>query len=243
MPATLGILMLDNAFDRFPGDLGNTASFDFPVLYEKTAGATTEAMTTISDDAFLDPFTAAAERLIARGADGIVTSCGFLAIYQRELARRLSAPVATSALLQVAWVERLLPAGKRVGVLTFNGQSLGQPHFDGVGASLDTPVVGLPEHGRFRSALLGDASVDSFEAREADALIATQKLMRDHPNTGAIVLECTNLVPHAVAIHAAAGIPVYDVMTLVRWFHAGLQPQRFSRTPVTTAAIQRAGSV
>lgn len=230
---TLGVLMLDNAFDRFPGDLGNPSTFGFPVLYARTPGATTEAITTISDDRFLEPFTAAAERLISDGADGIITSCGFLAIYQRELARRLNVPVATSALLQVPWLERLLPAGQRVGVITFNGASLGRPHFDGVGAALDTPVVGLRDDGPFRRALLGDASVDSFEAREADTIEAAQRLMREYPNTGAIVLECTNLVPHAAAIHAATRRPVYHVMTLVRWFHAGLQPARWARTPVT----------
>ena len=230
---TLGVLMLDNAFDRFPGDLGNPSTFDFPVLYARTPGATTEAITTITDDRFLGPFTAAAEQLIADGVDGIITSCGFLAIYQRELARRLSVPVATSALLQVPWVERLLPAGQRVGVITFNGAGLGPPHFDGVGAAHDTPFIGLADDGAFRRALLGDAAVDSFEAREADALEAGQRLLRLYPNTGAIVLECTNLVPHAAAISAATRRPVYDVMTLVRWFHAGLQPARWARTPIT----------
>jgi hypothetical protein len=39
------------------------------------------------------------------------------------------------------------------------------------------------------------------------------------------VLECTNLVPHARAIGAATRLPVYDIWTLVSWFHAGLQPK------------------
>jgi Asp/Glu/hydantoin racemase len=226
---TLGILMLDNAFERWPGDLGNPATFDFPVLYAKTPGATTEAITTIDDDTFLEPFLAAANLLARRGADGIVTSCGFLAIYQKEFARRLSVPVAASALLQVPWVERLLPAGRRVGVLTFNAESLGDKHFDGVGAARDTPVVGLKRDGRFRRALLGDPAVDSYGAREEEAVQAARNLVLTYPNTGAIVLECTNLVPHAPAIHAATGLPVYDVMTLVTWFHAGLQPRTWPK--------------
>lgn len=229
----LGILMLDNAFDRFPGDLGNPHTFEFPVLYARTPGATTEAITTIADDAFLAPFTAGALRLVEQGAAGIVTSCGFLAIYQRQLAARLPVPVATSALLQVPWVERLLPHGRRVGVLTFNGRSLGRPHLEGVGAALDTPIVGLEDDGAFRRALLGDRTVDSFDAREADAIAAARRLMAEHSHVGAIVLECTNMVPHAAAIRAAAGVPVYDVMTLVRWFHACLQPDVFPRAPVT----------
>ena len=224
---TLGILMLDNQFERYPGDLGTPSTFDFPVLYARTAGATTEAITTISDDRFLEPFVMAAHELVQRGADGIITSCGFLAIYQKKFAQHLSVPVASSALLQVPLVERLLPAGQRVGVITFNGASLGAAHFDGVGAAQDTPVVGLAEAGRFRQALLGHPSGDSYDIREAEAVEAAERLVRVHANIGAIVLECTNLVPHAAAIHRAAGRPVYDVMTLVTWFYAGLKPRRW----------------
>jgi Asp/Glu/hydantoin racemase len=228
-PATLGILMLDNAFERHAGDMGNPKTWDIPVLYRKTPGATTHAITTLQDDAFLAPFLASANALIADGADGIVTSCGFLALYQKSLAEKLSVPVATSALLQIALVERLLPAGQRVGVLTFDGTSLKRPHLEAVGAPLDVPIVGLETGGRFRRALLGDASVDSYEVRETEAIHAAHRLISEHAGIGAIVLECTNLVPHAAAIHAAVQRPVYDVMTLCRWFHSGLTPRVWAR--------------
>jgi Asp/Glu/hydantoin racemase len=224
-PATLGILMLDNAFERYVGDMGNPKTWDIPVLYRKTPGATTYAITTLQDDAFLAPFLASAEALIADGADGIVTSCGFLAIYQKAMAAKLSVPIATSALLQITLVERLLPQGKRVGVLTFDGASLKRPHLEAVGAPLDVPIIGLESDGSFRRALLGDASVDSYEVREAEAVHAARRLISGHTGIGAIVLECTNLVPHAAAIHAAVQLPVYDVMTLCRWFHSGLTPR------------------
>jgi hypothetical protein len=114
---------------------------------------------------------------------------------------------------------------KRAGVTTFNARTLGAPHLRGVGAPLDVPIVGLPDGGRFQRALYGDASVDSYEAREAEAVKAAQELARRHPDVGAIVLECTNLVPHARAIGAATRLPVYDIWTLVSWFHAGLRPK------------------
>ena len=57
---------------------------------------------------------------------------------------------------------------------------------------------------------------------EAEAIEAAELLVRTHQDIGAIVLECTNLVPHARAIQAAVRLPVYDVMTLVDWFYAGL---------------------
>ena len=228
-PATLGILMLDNSFERYCGDMGNPQTWNYPILYRKTPGATTQAITTLHDETFLAPFLVSAEALIADGADGIVTSCGFLALYQKALAARLPVPVATSALLQIALVDRLLPAGRRTGVLTFDEATLKPPHLEAVGAPPDVPIIGLREGGRFRRALLGDATVDAYEYREAEAIEAARRLVDEHSGIGAIVLECTNLVPHAAAIHAAVNRPVYDVMTLCSWFHSGLQPRSWPR--------------
>jgi hypothetical protein len=225
----LGILMLDNRFERYLGDIGNPATMPFPVLYRKVPNATTAAITTLQDDSFLEGFVAAGQALVEEGADGIVTSCGFLAIYQRELTRRLGVGVATSALLQIPMVDRLLPPGKRTGILTFNGAGLGLPHLEGVGAPLDAPIIGLADNGRFQRALLGLATDDGYEIREKEAVDAARLLVTKHPEVGAIVLECTNLVPHAAAIHAATALPVYDIWTLISWFYAGLRPRMWPR--------------
>lgn len=135
-------------------------------------------------------------------------------------AARLPVPVASSALLQLPLVETTLPQGKRAGVITFNAQTLGAPHLGGVGARLDTPIVGLAHDDRFRRALHGDASVDGYGYREAEAIEAADRLVRAHRDVGAIVLECTTPC-RTRAIRDAVRLPVYDVMTLVDWFYAG----------------------
>ena len=69
--AAIGILMLETRFPRLPGDIGNPASFDFPVLYATVAGADPETIAVRGDARSLLPdFIAAAHRPGASSAQG-----------------------------------------------------------------------------------------------------------------------------------------------------------------------------
>jgi hypothetical protein len=48
-------------------------------------------------------------KLVRLGADGITTTCGFLSLYQREISAHIGVPVATSSLMQIPLIERVLP--------------------------------------------------------------------------------------------------------------------------------------
>lgn len=224
---SVGILMVRSYFERFLGDIGHAGTWDFPVQYRIVQDAIPARMTDLHNVDLLDKFKAAAQELIDAGVDGITTTCGFLSIYQRELAEFSSVPVATSALLQVPMVERLIPPSKRVGVLTYSAAALNGRYFEGVGVAADTPVVGMPTDSEFvRSIRDGDNSVP-FETLRAEVLEAAGRLLREHPGVGAIVSECTNLTPYSADIVQKYGVPVYDAVSLVNWFHAGLRPRRF----------------
>ena len=163
---------------------------------------------------------------MAIGADGITTNCGFLVHHQRELAEACGVPVATSSLLQVPWAQALLPPGRRVGVVTVSAENLGAEHLQAAGARPDTPVVGT-DSGELTRVILGDElTMDVCGARN-DVVAAARRLVAQHPEVGAIVLECTNMSPYSADVASALRLPVYDFYSLVRWFHAGLRPRRF----------------
>jgi Asp/Glu/hydantoin racemase len=63
---------------------------------------------------------------------------------------------------------------------------------------------------------------------EQDVVGAGRDLVANNPDIGAIVLECTNMPPYAAALQAAVGLPVYDIYSMITWFHAGLRPRAFS---------------
>ncbi|RVU14532.1 aspartate/glutamate racemase family protein [Methylobacterium oryzihabitans] len=222
----LGILMLDTAFPRPPGDVGHPATWPFPVRFRTVAGATARRVVD-GDDGLLDAFVAAGAALAREGAVGLTTSCGFLARHQRALAARLPVPVATSSLLLLPLVERCLPAGRRAGVVTYDATALTDRHFSECGADPATPRVGLSADGAFRALIEGGAAYDR-PALAAEAAEAARSLLAGHPGIGAIVLECTNLPPFARDLAAAFRLPVHDVVTLGRWLHAGLAPAPYA---------------
>lgn len=225
--ASVGILMLDARFPRIPGDMGNATTWPFPVHYKVVRSATPDRVVRKGAEGLLDLFVAAARELVDDGVDGITTNCGFLSLYQQELAAAVGVPVATSSLMQVALVERLLPPGRRAGILTISASSLTPLHLERAGVPAGTPV-GTTEGGReFTRAILGNENELDVDLARQDNIEAARELRFRHPDLGAIVLECTNMVPYAADIRAATGLPVFSIETFVRWFQAALVPRRY----------------
>ncbi|TCP44229.1 aspartate/glutamate racemase family protein [Rhodovulum marinum] len=223
--APIGILMLDSRFPRIPGDMGHPATWPFPVAIRVVRGASPARVVREGGDT-LAAFIAAARELVAEGAVGITTTCGFLSPYQDALAEAVGVPVATSSLMQVEMVNRLLPKGKRAGILTIAASSLGPAHLAAARVPAGTPI-GTTEGGReFTRVILNDLPEMDIDAARADNVEAARALAAAHPELGAIVLECTNMTPHAADIRAATGLPVYSIYDFVCWFRAGLSPAR-----------------
>ncbi|MCK1301561.1 aspartate/glutamate racemase family protein [Bradyrhizobium sp. 24] len=226
--APLGILMLEARFPRIPGDMGNGATWPFPVLYRVVSGASPEKVVLKGAAGLLPDFIDAAKDLVRLGAEAITTNCGFLSLFQKEIAAAVGVPVATSSLMQVPWVQATLPPGKRVGLVTVSGSSLTPAHLAGAGVPLDTPLVGT-EHGKEFFRVLIKAEKDDMDIAQAerDVVEAGKELVARNPDVGAIVLECTNMPPYAAALQAEVGLPVYDIYSMITWSHAGLRPRRF----------------
>jgi len=228
--APLGILMLEAKFPRIPGDMGNGTTWPFPVLYRVVLGATPEKVVLKGAAGLLHDFIAAARELVRLGAEGITTNCGFLTLFQRELAEAVAVPVATSSLMQVPWVQATLPPGKRVGIVTVSKKSLTPRHLEAAGVPSDTPIAGTEDGTEFYRVLIEGAKAEmDIAAAERDVVGAGTGLVARHPEIGALVLECTNMPPYAAALARATGLPVYDVYSMVTWFHAGLRPRVFPR--------------
>ena len=107
------------------------------------------------------------------------------------------------------------------------GDALTESHFSAIGCPTDLPVVGIAPGSRFRRQMIADCPhVDKDEQRR-EVLRMAGELLDANPDVGAIVSECTNLAPHSSAIADTYGVPVFDVVTMIQWFHSGLRPRNF----------------
>jgi RNA polymerase sigma factor (sigma-70 family) len=165
---SVGILVLDTRFPRIAGDIGNAATFDFPVLYHPVRGASSDRVVRRPDADLLRLFVEGARALERAGVRAITTSCGFLARFQAELAEAVAVPVFTSSLMLVPMVHRMLPRGRAVGIMTVDASSLGAPHLTGAGITPDMAVVvaGLETEKEFARVMLDDA-LEGVEYRES----------------------------------------------------------------------------
>lgn len=224
--AVIGVVMVETWFTRWPGDVGHAGTFPFPVQYRVVRDSSPAEMVRLGTGAMLAPFRAAAEELIRTGVDGIATSCGFLALYQKELTAALPVPVATSALLQVPMVEATLPAGRKAAVLTYAPEALDAATLAAVGVRTDIAVGGFAPGMAFRDAIAEGRTDVAHSLIEQEVIGVARSLLARDPAIGAIVCECTNLAPFSAAMRDALDVPVYDVVSLIEWFHAGLRPRR-----------------
>lgn len=202
----IGILMLDTAFPRPPGDVGNPATFDGRVRYATVPRASVERVVKGDAEGLLAPFVAAGRQFAEEGAAVIGTSCGFLAPFQQALAEALPVPAVASAL--IAAREAASP-----GILTFDAASLGPRHLDAAAVPPGTPVEGMAQGGALQRAVLGDRPSLDMLAVEAEAVAAARRLHDRGART--LVLECTNLGPYVAAMRAATGLPTVGIADLL----------------------------
>jgi hypothetical protein len=138
----------------------------------------------------------------------------------------------TSALLQVPLVARMIRPDQQVAVLTERAAKLTEQHFEAVGWSArDLPVVveGLSEQAVFPGVFIGNSPEADLEVLERELVALARRVVQQHPRVGAIVSECTNFVPFSQAMRAAAGVPVFDLYTLVTQVYQATIGRDFDR--------------
>lgn len=228
--APIGVLCLDTRFAKPPGHIRNAGSLPFPVIKSVVKGATIPELLDRPSAAFFAPFLDAARDLERRGCAAITGSCGFMALYQRELAAAVTVPVFSSSLVQIPLMHQMAGGRGRVGVITAKKAALTIRHLAAVGADA-TPVAigGMEDQPEFSQVILQGRRMELDEAKVAAELVTVAtRLTAGHADISSLVLECTDLPPYAGALQSATGLPVADLTTLATMVHGLVARQRFA---------------
>lgn len=223
----IGILLIENYVPFIPGDVANATSYPFPVRFEALPGLTAERL--FSHDRSLQSVViSAARRLVEAGVRAVTGDCGFLAIYQNEIARETGVPVFLSSLLQLDFMSRILPERGRIGIITANAPSLTPEVLQNV-TSVPRErlrIVGMEEQEHFVSAVFREEGVLDSTIVEGEVLQCVETLCED-ADTGAILLECSLLPPYAAAVQEKTGLPVFDYNTMINYVYRAVVAPRF----------------
>jgi hypothetical protein len=158
----------------------------------------------------------------------ITGACGFMALFQREVAQSMNIPVLLSSLLQIPFMYQI--TGKKIGIITANASCLKPKHFTSTGISNEIPlvIVGMENQPEFRDAILKEkGSLDSNKIQDEVVAVA-QEMVKQNPDIGSILLECSDLPPYAHAVQTATGLPIFDFFTMINYVHGTLARTPFS---------------
>lgn len=223
----IGIILLDSEAPFIPGDVANATTFDFPVRFRRVPGLTVERILK-HDMTALDDVMAAGEELKKEGVRAITSDCGFMILYQEQLARELKIPVFLSSLLQLPFIQQLLPPNSKIGILTVDSDSLTTNILKKAGSTeLDRLLIaGLQEKTFFFDAFIKETGTLHYQEVEKEVVDAAVKLQHNHPDLGAFLLECSVLPPYAASVQEATGLPVFDFVTMIRYMHHAVVKER-----------------
>ncbi len=226
----IGILLVDCRTPFIPGDVGNAASYGYPVLYRTVPGLTLSRLIDDGDDSLADAVVDAARALEAAGVRAITSDCGYMIRFQRAVATAVGVPVMLSSLLQIPFIASTLGPDQSIGIICANRTRL-TPELlalAGVPEDMRLAIVGLERQPAFRGPILDEDGVLDSDAVEAEVVAEAKALVAASPDVGAILLECSNLPPYAHAVQAATGRPVFDFLTLIDFMHGALNRRPYA---------------
>ena len=226
----IGILVLDCAYPFVPGNVANATTYPFPVRFHEVRGATADRLLNQRDPALLEPFIEGARALEREGVAAITGACGFMALFQQEVADAVDVPVFLSSLMQVPFITRTLRKGQEVGIISAKASVLTEQHLRNVGITEDMPVVlyGMETKEEFYTSVLGQKGTMDTDLITKEICELGDQMREEHPGLAAILLECSDLPPFAAALNAHTGLPIFDFITMIKHVHSALVPSNYA---------------
>lgn len=211
--------------EELRGNSTNPHSFSFPIVIERIPGACAETIIQNPSRQVLDTMISKAKDLQTRGIKGITTSCGFNAIFQKEIAKAVKIPFFSSSLLQLPYIRSVYGSDRDVIVITARKSNLKPEHFFATGTTdlSHVHIYGMREESKewLRMNTYFDAEIN-IDALYDDFVRVAEKSLREQPGAAAFLFECTDMPPFSQLIREVTGLPVFDFVTMTNYFYAAV---------------------
>ncbi len=229
---SIGILLLDARVPFVPGDVGNFSTYNFPIVYKVVDGLFTNRLVVEADPTLAEPIIREARALEKEGVSAITADCGFMALFQKEVALSVNIPVFLSSWMQVPFISRILPRHKKVGAIVADSRYIRNEILANAGIDDTMPLVigGMEGKQGFCSAIMKEEGVLDTDLVEAEVVEVASELVHKNPDIGAIFLECSCLPPYAAAIQRTLGLPVFDFITMINYVYSSLAKRPYIGT-------------
>jgi len=226
----IGVIQLSANIPMIPGNMGNASTFDFPLMYEPMEVTGDMVVSSKPHPEVLKRSVEAGKRLEAQGVRAICGNCGFFANYQQQVAAELDVPFFSSSLLQIPLMLVSLRPDEKVGVITADGPKLSEaPALENCGVTdRSRVVIAGAENTSEMKRILTTSGAYNPRKFELQLVEIAKQMVSDNPEIKAILLECTELPPHARAIQKAVGMPVWGFPSMVDWIYAGVVRRNFT---------------
>lgn len=221
----LGIMILDEVYPGFPGDVRNASAYPFPIQYQIIEGVDINRLVFEDDKSpCLEPILKAAKALEKMGCRAIAAECGYFAYFQKEVAAHVDIPVFMSSLLQVPLIQQLIPPKRKVGIVCGVRAYLSDTHLKNVGIDPSSNIVVtgacddyvMPEFDNlWIEGKRPEVPTANFGRAERDMVALCQDFVAKNPDIGALMFECTGFQPFARAVQRAVDLPIFSWSTLL----------------------------
>jgi len=225
----IGIMLMDIFMPFPPGCPANATTFSFPVKYNVVKGADLKRLVYEKDAKLLELFIDAGWQLVNEGVRAITGNCGFMILYQDDLAKELPVPVFMSSLLQLQFISQMLKPKEKIGIITTHSKKLTPEMIEAAtgGASIPIKVAGMEDQKHFVEVVHEEIGEMDFEKIQAEVVEVAIKLVENDDTVRAILLECTDLPPFAAAIQKKVNLPIFDFTTMVNFVFSALVRTKF----------------
>lgn len=233
----LGIMLLDDVYPGFPGDVRNASAYPFPIQYEVVEKLDIKKLVFSENrDQYAEPIIKAAKKLERLGVRAIAAECGYFAYFQKAVADAVSIPVFMSSLLQVPFAQQVVGVGNQVGILCAFKKRLTDDHLRNVGIDPDSNIVIAGaiddyESPEFESLWVADrrpeVPVSNYSKAEENMVLICKDFVAKNPKMKALIFECTGFQPFARAVQREIDIPIFSWGTLLDYAYSVVVHREF----------------